>query len=161
MGEYDDVLSAIRRITRAIDLHSKRLVKSSGLTVPQLIVLQSIRRQGRVAIGQIASDVSLSQGTVTAILDRLSASGLVQRERSGDDKRVVLTSLTEAGLRKLEESPELMQAGFVREFEKLESWERHMLVASLERIAALLHADDLDASPILTVGDLRRPSSES
>lgn len=161
MEDYGQILMAIRRITRAIDLHSKRLVKRSGLTVPQLIVMQSILRQGNVAIGVIANDVSLSQGTVTAIVDRLERQSLVRRERSGNDKRVVLVCLTLDGQRKLEEAPELIQAGFVREFRKLASWEQNMLISAFERVAVMINAEELDAAPILDVGDLEQAPPEN
>lgn len=153
MDEVDQILIAIRRITRAIDLHSKKLVKSAGLTVPQLVVMQSIRRGGKQPIGRIAADVSLSQATVTTVLDRLERAGLVRRERSEQDRRVVSACLTLDGKTKLEEAPEPMQENFMREFAKLESWERHMLTAALERVAAMMDAEDLDAAPILTPGE--------
>lgn len=154
MTDYDDILTAIRRITRAIDLHSKRLVKTSGLTVPQLLVMQSIRRHGKPTIGKIADEVCLSQATVTSILDRLERNELIRRERGSNDKRVVYVCLTFNGQEKLEEAPESMQAGFIREFNKLDTWEQHMLRSALERVAQMLDAEDLDASPILEIGEL-------
>jgi DNA-binding MarR family transcriptional regulator len=87
MSDYDEILIALRRITRAIDIHSKRLVKSSGLTAPQLVVLQSLRQRGELAPSAIARAVSLSQATVTSILDRLEAQKLVERRRSESDRR--------------------------------------------------------------------------
>ncbi len=161
MQDYHPILRAIRRITRAIDLHSKRLVKHSGLTVPQLLVMQSIQREGKISIGFIASDISLSQGTVTAIVDRLERQRLVRRERSDDDKRVVLVCMTLDGQRKLEEAPEPIQASFVREFRMLSEWEQHMLISAFERVAVMMNAEELDAAPILEVGDLQGSPSES
>lgn len=159
--DYAPILTAIRRITRAIDLHSKRLVKRSGLTVPQLLVMQSILRHGKIAIGVIANDVSLSQGTVTAIVDRLERQGMVRRERSGSDKRVVHVCLTLEGQTKLEEAPEPIQAGFVREFRMLSDWEQHMLISAFDRVAVMMNAEELDAAPILDVGDLgKSPESD-
>lgn len=161
MQDYCPILTSIRRITRAIDLHSKRLVKRSGLTVPQLLVMRSILRQGKIAIGAIANDISLSQGTVTAIVDRLERQGLVRRERSGDDKRVVLVCLTLDGQKKLEEAPEPIQAGFVREFRKLTDWEQHMLISAFERVAVMMNAEEIDAAPILEVGELNEAAPEA
>ena len=48
---------------------------------------------------------------------------------------------------------EIVIAPFVKAFDKLESWEQHMLIASVERIAELMDAEDLSASPILDVGE--------
>ena len=40
----EQVIAALRRITRAIDLHSRLLLQKSGLTIPQLAALQAIQR---------------------------------------------------------------------------------------------------------------------
>lgn len=154
MNDYDDILVALRRITRAIHLHSKRLVRDTGLTAPQLIIMQSIHREGQTSASALAKQVALSQATVTTILDRLCRAGLVERRRSDADRRVVHIVLTETGRTKVESAPELFQAEFLRKFRQLELWERHMLTASLERIAVMMDAESLDASPILEVGEI-------
>lgn len=152
--DHDEILIALRRITRAIDLRSKDLLKKTGLTAPQLAVLQTLRRQGALSGRAVAEAVSLSQPTVTSILDRLERDRLVVRERSASDRRVVHVRLTEAGLERVSAAPELLQAGFLREFRRLDDWERHMLIAALQRIAGMMNASDLDASPILGPADL-------
>lgn len=158
MEECDAILKSIRRITRAVDLHSKQLVRTSGLSVPQLLVMQSVHRHGNVPIGVIANDVCLSQATVTTIIDRLESQGLLRRERSESDRRVVHVSLTFAGDDKLEEDPELIQVGFVRAFRKLDRWEQQMLLSTLDRVARMLDADERDPAPNNEIGDLQEVS---
>lgn len=157
MNDYDDILISIRRIMRAIDLQSKRLVKMSGLTAPQLVVMQALRRDGKVSPSSVARTVALSQATITSILDRLEKANLVRRERSETDKRIVYACLTTEGQKRLEEAPELLQAGFLRQYRQLEEWERTMLVSALQRISTMMDAEDLDASPILDVGEIDKP----
>jgi hypothetical protein len=82
MTKIEDVLVALRRVIRATDLHSKQLIKTASVTAPQLLLLQAIHRHGDVMIGTLAKDVSLSQATVTTILDRLESRDLVYRLRS-------------------------------------------------------------------------------
>ncbi|WP_262690847.1 MarR family winged helix-turn-helix transcriptional regulator [Kordiimonas aestuarii] len=154
MNDYDDILISIRRIMRAIDLQSKRLVKLSGLTAPQLVVMQVLRKEGKASPSLVARNVALSQATITSILDRLEKADLVRRERSDTDKRIIYACLTNEGQRRLEEAPELLQAGFLRQYRMLEDWERSMLESSLKRIASMMDAEDLDASPILDIGDI-------
>lgn len=77
-----DVLVALRRIMRATSLHSRRLEKSVGLTVPQLMVVRAIGSQGLSTASEVARAVSLSQATVTTILNRLEQRQLLTRERS-------------------------------------------------------------------------------
>ena len=156
MSDYDDVLVAIRRIMRAVDLHSKKLSKISGLTAPQLLVMQVLRKNGPVPPSYIAKEISLSQATVTSILDRLDKAGYTRRDRSTQDKRVVHVCLTSQGLEKIAEAPELLQSGFLREFRKLDEWEKTQLISSLQRIATMMDAEDIDASPILEVGEISK-----
>ena len=156
MSDHDEILIALRRITRAIDLQSKRPVKATGLTAPQLVVIDTLRKGGEMSPSAIARAVSLSQATITSILDRLTQAGLVERVKSDKDKRVVLAQLTDKGREAGDNSPELLQAGFMRSFRTLQPWEQNMLIASLQRIAELMDAEDLDASPFLDTGEIGR-----
>lgn len=159
MSDNDEILIALRRIMRAADLHSQELMRRSGLTAPQLLVLQAIGREGSAATNRIARRIHVSHATVTRIIDRLVAAGLVRRGKSTDDRRVVLLSLTDAGIAKLAEAPEPLQAGFLRRYGELADWEQHMLKSSLLRIAQMMDAENLDASPILQTGDILEPDA--
>jgi DNA-binding MarR family transcriptional regulator len=114
LTSYDEILLALRRVIRATDLHSKRLSKSSGLTAPQLLIMRTIRDLGQVTISTIANKVSLSQATVTTILDRLKLRNLVYRVRSTEDKRKVHAHLTEAGDEILARAPNPLQEDFIK-----------------------------------------------
>ncbi len=152
MKDYDDILISLRRIMRAADLHSQKLMKESGLTAPQLLVMQAIEKEGSPSTSSLARSIAVSQATMTRIIDRLERAGLVRRDKSSTDKRVVNISLTDAGRTKLESAPEPLQAEFLREFRKLEDWEQQMLKSSLLRIARMMDAQDIDAAPILQAG---------
>jgi len=67
---------------------------------------------------------------------------------------VVEVQLTDKGRQMVELAPEPLQAGFLREYRKLERWEQHQLIGSMQRVAVLMDAEDIDASPILTTGEL-------
>jgi DNA-binding MarR family transcriptional regulator len=149
---YEDMLIALRRIMRATDLYSKQLSRTAGLTTPQLLILQAIRDCGDVTIGTIAKQVNLSQATVTTILDRLEKRGLTYRERSTIDKRKVHAHLTDAGATALDQAPTPLQESFVERFTHLAAWEQSMITSSLQRVADMMDAGDIDASPVLHVG---------
>lgn len=152
------VLMAIRRIIRAADLHSRKVGRATGLTVPQLVVLRAISDLGEVTSGRLAAGVSLSQGTVTVILDRLEEKGLVTRYRSARDRRIVHAALTPAGKRQLDVAPPLLHDSFIRRFERLPDAKRRRIEAALNEVAMMMDADSLDAAPLLDVG---RPSRQS
>lgn len=154
MKRVDEVLVSLRRIIRATDIHSKKLSKHSGLTAPQLLILMAIEKLGDVTIGTVAKDVNLSQATVTTILDRLEKRNLVMRVRSEVDRRRVHAQLTEEGKRVVCDAPSPLQESFVAQFDTLPEWEQTMILSSLQKLAELMQASDIDASPVLHVGDV-------
>lgn len=152
LDRIEEVLIALRRVIRATDLHSKHLAKTTGLTAPQILLLQTIRNKGRSTIGELAADMSLSQATVTTILDRLEKRELVYRVRSEEDKRKVHAHLTDSGHQVLKDAPRPLQEHFTREFDNLEEWEQSMIIASLQRVAHMMDAQHIDAAPVLDTG---------
>lgn len=158
MKDYDDILISLRRIMRAADLHSQKLMKETGLTAPQLLVMQAIEKEGKPPTSTLARHIAVSQATMTRIIDRLEHAGLVTREKCSRDKRVINVGLSEAGRAKLEQAPEPLQAEFLRRFRNLEDWEQQMLKSSLLRIAKMMDAGDLDVAPILQVGAIVEPN---
>jgi DNA-binding transcriptional ArsR family regulator len=78
------IVTAVRRIIRAVDLHSRDLLQNFGLTAPQLMTLRELARLEPVPVGVLSAAVHVSQATMTGILDRLEQRGLVQRTRDGD-----------------------------------------------------------------------------
>lgn len=144
-------LIALRRIIRATDLHSKRVRRESGLTVPQVVLLRAVRVLGEVSGRQLAEEVSLSQATVSTILDRLEGRGYVERYRSPQDRRVVHVRLTKMGQESLERAPPLLHVRFVEALERLPAKERKRILESLERVAEMMGAEAVDAAPLLDV----------
>ena len=116
----EEILLALRQIIRAIDLHSRYLEKNFGLTGPQLLVLIEIAGGEDKSVGEIAAKVSLSQATVTDILDRLELKGLMSRVRSTFDKRRMTAALTAKGGEVLSKNPSLFQNRFLSRFDELE-----------------------------------------
>jgi len=148
----EQVIAALRRITRAIDLHSRLLLQKYGLTSPQLAALQAVQRMQPVTVGVVAKEIHLSQATVTGILGRLEARGLVVRTRGSQDRRSVYVELTEAGDKLVQEAPSLLQQRFHRELSRLQEWEQTMILATLQRIAAMMDAERIEAVPVLVPG---------
>lgn len=145
----DDIVAALRRIIRAIDLQSRRLFDRHRLTGPQLATLREAARLPGCSTGSLARAVHLSQPTVTGILNRLERQGLVRRERSVGDRRSVQIHVSQAGAELLGGAPSLLQDRFRSELARLETWERHSLLAALQRIASMMDAQELDAAPML------------
>lgn len=150
----DQVIVALRRITRAIDLHSRGLMQEINLTAPQLASLQTIARLQPITVGALAKSIHLSQATLTGILSRLESRNLVSRGRRGQDKRTVVVELTEEGQAMIKNAPSLLQDRFRRELLMLQEWEQTQMLSTLQRIASMMDAENIDASPVLSAGDV-------
>lgn len=156
----DEIVAALRRIIRAVDLHSRDLVESVGLTWPQLATMRAADRLGECSIGVLARAVHLSQPTLTGIIQRLEKANYVTRSPDQQDGRSVRITITDAGRELLRKAPSLLQDRFHAELAKLKDWERSQTLASLQRIAEMMDAESLEASPILIAGPVDADGDE-
>lgn len=149
-------LKALRRVLRATDIGSRQLAAATGLTPSQWLVLYEIDARRQATPGTVAQAVQFSQATITTIVDRLVALGLVQRERSERDRRQFILTALPAGKAALADAPDLLQTTFTSRFAALPAWEQAMILASVERLATLMDAQDFDAAPLLDSGAIDR-----
>lgn len=159
MERIDTCLIALRRILRATESYSRDLAQSAGLTAVQFRALQLIAERGRSTATEIAQRMIISQANVTSLVDKLVKKGFVTREKSQADRRQTNIIITDLGRATVDNAPDALQQQFVARFEAMEDWEQSMIVASLERVAAMLNAANIDASPVLHSGEIN--SSES
>lgn len=150
-NKSEAALIALRQILRATDINSRMLAREVGLTTSQLIILQIIARTKDAMPSQLARDATLTQATVTSLIDKLEAAGLVERRRDTEDRRRVFIDLTKKGRDALASAPDLLQDRFVTRFAQLPDWEQSYLIAALERVATILDAEEIDAAPLLAV----------
>lgn len=154
MTRTDESLIALRRILRATELYGRELARARGLTAVQLRVLQIVAETGSKTPKEIAGRMGVSQATMTALIDKLAAKGLVARQRSEADRRQTNVLITEIGRTAVIEAPDPLQQRYVKQFEAMDDWEQAMVVAVLERVARMLDAEGIDASPVLDIGDI-------
>jgi DNA-binding MarR family transcriptional regulator len=145
----NEILKAMRRIIRAIDLNSKKILRKYDLTGPQLLILKDLSDNGSCPVGSLAKRISLSHATVTEIVDRLEKKGHLKRIRSSDDKRKVFVVLEEKAKTVLDQNPTLIQEKFLNNFTKLPDWEQSLILSNFQKVASLMDAEDMDASPML------------
>jgi DNA-binding MarR family transcriptional regulator len=149
MEKHQELLIALRKVIRAIDLHSKHLNKTSGLTSPQLLIMLELDKASGINSSQVAKNVNLSAATVTNILDRLENKSLISRVRDTQDKRKVGLFLTNDGKALLLSAPQALQEHFINKFSSLAQWEQSQLLSSMERLSEMMNADEIDAAPLL------------
>ncbi len=151
--DYDTrILRALRKIIRAIDIHSRKLNKEFKITTPQLICLHSLRDSGPMTLSQLASEISLGTSTTTGIIDRLVTKQFVTRTRSEQDRRKISLVITKAGRKLIESAPTLLQQRFIEALSQLPESKQATITLSLENVVSLMDIAHLDASPNLVPG---------
>ena len=138
----EDILLALRRIMRSMDISSRQLIGERGLTTPQLLCLQNLQEQGAMTSGMLAQAVSLSPATVTGILDRLELRGLVTRERRPEDKRRVLVKVTAAGAAAAEAAPSRLAKRLAEALARLPADDRNEVLRVIQYLADLADLRD-------------------
>jgi DNA-binding MarR family transcriptional regulator len=146
----EDILIALRRITRAIGIHSRYLASNFGLTGPQLVCLRVVARLRTTTPSELARQVALSQATVTGIVDRLVRRDLITRGRSETDRRHVQLSITDAGLDLVAKMPSPLQVTFARRLSELSDDQQEHIRSTLQTIVTMMDGDDIDAAPVLS-----------
>jgi len=151
------VLEALRRIIRAVDLHSRKLLAQYKITSPQLVCLLSVNEHEPVTPSAIARHIHLSPSTVIGILDRLEAKGLIRRERDLKDRRLVHVSITEGGKALVGSAPSPLQDTFTEAMSQRPEAEQEAIADALDRIVEMMEVGHIDAAPILETGPISPP----
>jgi len=116
-----DIIDNLRRVFQILNEQSKKVERETGITGPQLWAIKTINESSPVNVSDLANKLYLHPTTVVGIIDRLEKQDLVKRQRSKEDRRVVLIELTAKGNDLLKSAPEVAQG---------------LLVAGLEQITA-------------------------
>ncbi len=110
----------------------KPLLAPLGLTYPQYLVMLALWEQDGVTVGALGDRIALDSGTLTPLLKRLEAQGIVTRERDAADERRVVVALTPAG-RKLKAPAR----GIPRAIGRASGCQLDEIVTLTQRLAAL------------------------
>lgn len=127
------IFIAIQKAADSLGLEAEQLLKPHGLTGTQYNVLRILRGAGPdgLACSSIGERMISHDPDMTRLLDRMETRGIITRERQSDDRRVVKTRITAAGLSLLKSLDQPVRGLHKRQF-------RHMTAARLSTLAALL-----------------------
>lgn len=125
-------MDALRRIVRALRVSTHASERELGVSAAQLFVLRQLVLQPRQSLGELAALTRTSQGSVSEVVSRLVAGGLVERRVSASDRRRVELTVTAAGRRLLDRASETVQERLVAGFERLGERKRRALAEGLE-----------------------------
>lgn len=142
-AELRTLFKSMRRIARAIEIHSRRLDRDLDLTLPQHVVLACIRDLGEVTSKAVSAEADVSPATVVGILDKLEAKELIERYRSTRDRRIVHTRITPKGQETLGRAPAPLGRRFESEFLRMDDELRGETIAAFERVARLAEPQEM------------------
>jgi DNA-binding MarR family transcriptional regulator len=149
---YDlQILGSLRRIIRAVDIHSRKLASEHGITVPQLMCILKIDELGSLTIKELSNEIFLNPSTTVGIVDRLEKNGAVTRERSVRDRRKVRIQLTQKGKEILANSPPPLQEKLAQSIDALPKLEKLTIASSLDKLISLMEdstPDDFEVREI-------------
>lgn len=135
----DATVSRIIETSIYLQTESRRLAKEQcarhGITATQLNVMKMLQAIGELSLSELSKRIAATNSTVTGIVDRMVAAGLVVREQSADDRRVWKIKLTPQGrtiAKKLDIAPwEILRQAL----EALPVGELEALIATLAKVA--------------------------
>lgn len=112
-GRFHAWLNLVQAHTVVGSRMEARLVAAVGLSLPEheLLIRLAQAPQRKLRMYDLASLLLLSKSGVTRVVDRLEKRGLVAREMSGTDRRVVLAELTDDGVEVLKKASPVIAAG--------------------------------------------------
>ncbi len=138
------IIHSLRRISRSVGIHSRKLNAKFGLTTPQLICLDVLAKANKMILRDLARKINLGESTVNGIVDRLEAKDFLIRRRSAEDRRKVYLEITEAGREMIRKTPPLLQDKLSASLAGLSDAEKRTITESLERLVELMGAEDPD-----------------
>jgi DNA-binding MarR family transcriptional regulator len=100
-----EVLQQLRVIVRLAGAHSALAERSTGIPGAQLWALHEVAATDGLKVGELAQRLRVHQATISNLLLRLEAKGLVRKVRSASDQRIVHVKATPAGKKVLRSAP--------------------------------------------------------
>ena len=97
--EVDAIVETIIYLYTESRRLTKGMASEFGLTGPQLTVIKMLETFGDISLSSLSERIRAQNSTVTGIIDRMEREGLVRRERSTTDRRVVYIRLSDKGAR--------------------------------------------------------------
>ena len=142
--DAERAMTALRRLVRAIRIATATVQRRSGITGAQLFVLRSLVDRPGQSMGDLVAGTLTTQSTVSGVVARLVAHGLVARRAAAEDRRRAVLDPTPAGRALVREAPVAFQAHLIEGLRGLRPAARRALADGLE---AWLAAAGLEAVP--------------
>jgi MarR family transcriptional regulator, 2-MHQ and catechol-resistance regulon repressor len=122
------------KASKAVEAQAQRSVKTTALCLSDFGVMEALLHKGPLPISALGKKVLLSSGSMTAAVDRLERSGLVDREATSTDRRARIVHLTEEGSKLIRRVFAEHERDMERVFSRLDKPERQALANLLRKL---------------------------
>ena len=128
----------LRPILLRLSRELRKETEPLGVTSRQVTLLWLIRRSPGLSLRELAAEEGISAPALSGHVDRLERAGLIERVRSGDDRRRVGLALTEEGSRQLRRVRARRTTWLAARLARLDPDERTAVAAALGPLGRLL-----------------------
>ena len=135
----DELVHLIPYLIRGMLRKQNNLLSNGVLTVPQYLTLGLINAHTSLKMKQVAKELNISLPAATGMVERLYQTGLVKREHSSLDRRVIRIALTPKGTRTLDSLRKKRKKAIEEVFSGLSSRERDNYLRILRKVKAILY----------------------
>ena len=155
------VMDALRRIVRVLSSSARGLPRRGGVSGAQRFVLRQIGAAPRCSLGELAARTLARQSTVSEVVGKLVARGLVARRTNPADARQVELSLTARGRRAIADAERTAQERLVQGLGALPIARRETLAEGLEAWLAMSSLEEVPATMFLEDSGVARRESRA
>ncbi|WP_133717160.1 MarR family winged helix-turn-helix transcriptional regulator [Methylocaldum gracile] len=141
-----EALKRFRLIFRAVQQHSQWVESCCGVSYAQLWAMSELSNNAGMKVSELARAMSVHQSTVSNLLVKLEKKGLIRRERTNPDQRVVRLYLTEAGQALVEQTPEPRQGLLLQALTELPDPVLISLTRNLDLLVEAMQISDEQAA---------------
>lgn len=145
-AEAKEILDSVRQIVRALRESSRSAERNVGLSGAQLFVLEKLADGRALSLNELAERTLTHQSSVSVVVSRLRAAGMVRTVRSKDDGRRLEIALTDRGHERLRGAPEAAQERLIRGIARLPAKDRAALARGLRRLVLSMEISQLGPS---------------
>lgn len=136
------IAGRIRVLDRAVNRVVRRDIAESGLTGPQVRVIEALYDAGPLSLKDLSGRLELNHSTVSGIVDRLAARRLLLREVDPDDRRVSRIRVTDEVSRYARTAPRRLFSPLVDALREVSPAERQQIIRTLIRLTELVGAEN-------------------
>jgi MarR family transcriptional regulator, lower aerobic nicotinate degradation pathway regulator len=127
------ILDCLRILVRELRSFAMDSERTTGLGAAQAFVLRVLARSPGLSVNALAERTLTHQSSVSAVIGRLEAGGLIRRTRCADDRRRIALYVTAKGSARTQRSPDIVQERFIDGLARLPTGTRRRLALDLRR----------------------------